>query len=320
MGVDGWEHDAKRALHSPVGAAIKAIGDVQDGWLAEWFYRLAVDQQSSIWDLCSTQLSKLHKTVLEFEVNRQLKVHQLILDFMPRERRLFLAVAPLPKPVLNSLVADMETAEEAGRRVDDDVQKQMQRILRNAFAQRSTIMNRSRAVQPKFDEKLEPPAGEFFDNGLMKASKVLERKTGVYVTWKTTLAVATVDGILHLFDLTNFPEHMVGSKSSVVLETMRPNCELPTMETAGTFQPRVDPLLKNLTPVDTINLLSSTIQVDSADPRCVDITTAVSGRFTNVRKFVLRTTGREESLQWLGILKELAEQQPGKQSNGKGTS
>jgi len=290
--------------NSPLHAAIRANAIVRDGWLAEMLYRQAVNSQVMILKKCGAGLEEISNSMRRIEVNRQARIHELLLDFMPRQRRLYLGLSSISAPILSDLTSLRVDNEQLGRQVEDALKQHMQVLLKEDSAQRSSIMNRSRAQAPNLEDLHGVLTGEFFDNGLLRAATIMERRSGVRGYWKPTLAVVTSDQYLHMFDLSFLPEVSIGTPPEFVFEMLLPDYDLPTIEGESVIS-RVDSLLKNLTPEITIHLVKCSSTGIANDSRSLEIVEEIKGRIiTNTtRRFVLRAQEYDEADQWLALLR-----------------
>lgn len=297
-------------LNSPFVGALRSNVIVRDGWLIEMMYRQAVNSQVQILQKCGEPLEAIWQSMQNIEVNRQVRLHEVLLDFIPRQRRLFLGLSPITGPILDDLIETRAEPKELEEQVEETIRKHMQVLLKSTNAQRSSIMNRSRATAPNLEELHGMLTGEFFDNGLLKAAKIVERRIGMRSHWQTTLVVATSDKYMHMFDLSAFPQAYLGGAPEPVFELLLPDYDLPSLD-SDSVQRRQDHLLKNLTPVDTVNLVKCTATVLEEDPRTLEIVeSGLSSLIRSTRKFTLRTTGREETQQWVDFLQSCRDAEP----------
>merc|ERR1712232_186330 len=66
---------------------------------------------------------------------------------------------------------------------------------------------------------------------LLSKANVIEKKGSGYMSgWKTTLAMATADGFLHLFDIPSSVKVTNGSAAEVAFHSLIPNVQVPTVE------------------------------------------------------------------------------------------
>ena len=288
---------------SPIASALRNNVIVRDGWLVEMLYRQAVNVQVRILQQCGAQLEEIWQSMHRIEVNRRIRLHEIMLDFMPRQRRLFLGLSPIPGPILNDLVQQRTDPQQLEEHLEDDVRKHMETLLKMDNSKRSHIMNRSRTNAPNFEELHGMLTGEFFDNGMLRAAKVAERKAGVLGNWKTTLVVVTGDNYLHMFDVSFIPEVAIGFPAEAVFDLLLPDFEIATVG-ADVIYKRGDSLLKRLTPVDTVDLdkCSSYISDDAFTMDIVE--SGVKGiiGFDATRKFTLRMNTPQEIQDWLTVV------------------
>jgi hypothetical protein len=288
---------------SPIAAALRNNAVVRDGWLIEMLYRQAVNAQVQILKKCGAQLEEIWQSMHRIEVNRRIRLHEVMLDFMPRQRRLYLGLAPIASPILDNLVQQRTDPQTLDEQLDEEVRKHMQTLLKIDNAKRSSIMNRSRAQAPNLDDLHGMLTGEFFDNGMLRAAKIVERRTGVRGLWKTTLAVVTGDNYLHMFDVSFIPEVVIGSPAEPVFELLLPDYDIPGLD-AQVVQRRVDSLLKHLTPIDTVDISKCSTSI-TEDSRTIEIIESrVKGLigFDASRKFTLRMISAQETEQWIAFL------------------
>lgn len=287
-----------------MSAQLRHNAIVKDGWLIEMLYRQAVNSQVQIFQKCAAALEEIWQSMHRIEVNRQIRLHEVMLDFMPRQRRLFLGLSPIPGPVLHGLVELRTDPKETDDQLEEEIRKRMQGLLKIDNDQRSYIMNRGRAQAPNFEELHGMLTGEFFDNGLLRAAEIVERWTGYREKWKTTLVVVTGDNYLHMFDVSNIPEVVIGSPAEPVFELLLPDYDFPSLD-SGVVEPRVDSLLKQLTPTETVYLAKCSSTGMADDARTVEIIeSGVKDRigFESTRKFTIRTIAAIETQQWLVLL------------------
>jgi len=288
-----------------IGNSLRSVNHIRDGWLAELLYRAAVNHQAEIWEKCGAELSKILKKMQILEMNRRIKLHQLLLDFVPRQRRLYLSLAPVPGPVLVGLVDLRKDHEVLREEVEESIKRRQEMHLQKDQGHRSMYLNRSRATQPKLESSLANLNGDKFNNGLLRAAKILERKTGIRAQWKVTLAIVTSDQFLHLFDISMLESVKMGDDAEGVFRQLLPEYDMPTLESEEEVIARSHSLLKYLIPTDSVYLMKCSGVVDSGDPRQFEVMEAVAGLLTanSSRRLVLRCTGREEAQQWLSLMR-----------------
>jgi hypothetical protein len=280
---------------SPVSASLRKI-TVKDVWVRESLYRAAVQHQSKVWQTCLGLLSKMNDAMKEIEMERSVKLHAMLLDFLPRERRMFMGLPAVPAPVLEKLMALREGQSTTEEQIDEALHKRSRIVLRihNEKNQRSSIMNRSRCVAPDLSGTVDKPPLDEILSDMMRFWRVIERKVTAKV-WKASLAVVTADYYLHLFDVSSHHDIAVGSSPEEAYSKLLPPHEFPTTQEA-----RTDKLLKDLIPTESINLLNCGV-ISKGDQ--VEVTETFSGRWSDkaTRKFFFKAY--EESEVWENVLK-----------------
>jgi len=295
------ENSPYRPVSSSAATVLKSMAEIKDTWMKEMVYRSAVDFTAQVWEQCIGELNEMLKTMQNIEAQRRMKVHQEILDFLPRERRLFSGLPAIMQSVTPDLVGLRVFSEFSSDIIDDTIRRHSEKLVKDEPRRQSKIMNRSGGM-PDLDELLDTLPGEFFDNGLLEHAKVVDRRTGLMGTWRTTLIVITADKNLHLFDCTPFENIERGTWAENAFKELLPRYELPTMATWEPV-PREEALLKHLIPLASINLSNVIALQDSNDPQVMDILEVVFGLFRS-RKFTFKTTGREETNRLIEIIME----------------
>ena len=284
---------------SPVNSSLRKISHIKDVWVREALYRVAAQHQAKVCHTCTGLLSKMSDAVKEIELERSVKLHAMLLDFLPRERRLFIGLPSVPKPTIEKLLTFREDESKMEEHIDEALHKRSRIVLRIDNDQRSSFLNRARCKAPDLTGKVDKPLeGEAFKTEINRYASVVERRVAAKV-WKTTLAVVTADYYLHLFDAGEDSDITVGMSPEEAYEKMLPEHEFPTSENA-TLGPRTDRVLKDLIPTETINLMNCTA-VAVGDH--VEVTETVPGRIREKasRKVVLKVD--DETAVWEDILK-----------------
>jgi len=271
--------EKRRAVLSEAGA---------DLWLVEMRYRFAVAHQSSTWET----VSELFQIVTKTELARRERLKELLLDFVPRQRRLFSISASTQAHVLQELVDRHENSHD----IERDVQ---------AVAQKLAVTR-----QAGGKGKTAPALDDFGDDGssdykflmsesplasqLVRSSIFIEMKI-VRGHWQTMLAVVTADSFLHLFDM-----------PSSIEATPRTNevfLELPTGEsstpggTEGEDSNSIMGILKDFWPLESLFLPNCIVTSGVDDQRYIVLTESRVGKFGNAtaRKLLLRTGSPEDT-------------------------
>lgn len=280
---------------SPVSSSIRKLSTVKDVWVRESLYRAAVQHQAKVWQTCLGLLSKMNDAMKEIELERSVKLHAMLMDFLPRERRMFMGLPAVPQPVMEKLLALREDQSKIEENIDEALHKRSRIVLRIDNDQRSSIMNRSRCVAPDLSGAIDkPPLDALFQTDMMRFWRVVERRVGLKV-WKPALAVVTADYYLHFFDVSSHPDIAVGSSPEDAFEKLLPHHEFPTSQ-----ETRTDKLLKDLNPTESINLLNCSV-LSGGDQ--VEVTETFSGRWSDkaTKKFFFKAY--EESDVWEDVLK-----------------
>lgn len=290
-----------QAAFSPAHAALRKISLVKDVWVRESLYRAAALHQARVWHTCMGLLAKMSEAVKEIELERSVKLHAMLLDFLPRERRLFIGLPCIPKPVMEKLMSYREMDEEKiGEHIDEALHKRSRIVLRIDNDQRSSFMNRSRCKAPDLTLKVEKPMeGEPFETEMNRFAGVVERRVAAK-TYKPTLAIMTADYYLHFFDIDEKSDIAVGMSPEEAYVKLLPQHQCPTSESKDLL-PRTDKVLKDLTPTETINLINSTV---TAVDGHLEVTETIAGRIREKasRKFSLQV-GNDETEMWESVLK-----------------
>ena len=110
----------------------------------------------------------------------------------------------------------------------------------------------------------------------------------------------TADYYLHLFDIDEKSDITVGMSPEEAYVKLLPQHQCPTRESTD-LGPRIDKVLKDLTPTETINLINSTV---AAVDGHVEVTETVAGRILEKsnRKFFLKVEDGETEV-WKSVLK-----------------
>ena len=305
------------SVHSPlVKSTFKQLGGVEDGWLIEMYYRASVTYQRSVFAVGENELRNLFKAIVELEDKRQKRLHELMLAFVPRQRRLFAGLPDDLNEMLDNLVGLRIDEESLQTLIDNSIKDRSRDHLRSSFQHKSSIMNRSR-VQNTSDPEVEDVEVEFgnpFDSALVRFSNVVELKpvgigSIVNKTWKVALAVVTSEGKFHLFEL---PEaSSAGMDPREAFKALYPSMAFDKPETW--VQGRKTDLVKAFTPHLTLDLSKCTIMVSKMQKRQFDLVeekpqTGGNRLFpTNSqrqKKCTLRLPSASNTTEWVGILEK----------------
>ena len=145
---------------------------------------------------------------------------------------------------------------------------------------------------------------------LLCKANVIERKIGV-LGWKTTLAISTADGFLHLFDLSSDLPVQSGSAAEVAFHALCPSIEIPS-ESSIKGSKSYDfgkKMVECLTPSDTIKLRNCQITFNDMNGNSTFEVTETNEKTRSVfgkpmtKRFTLRTISRAETVSWVAALK-----------------
>jgi hypothetical protein len=311
-----------------------------DVWLAEMKYRVAVAYESALWEKASAELSRLFTRLKEVECQRRFRLADLLHSDMKKRECLFLSLPSILTPSLHefsnrpmdhaSIEDDVQTSiriraqqmkkaeVEAKKATSTTTSTGKHADNKKESSPASSALNGIDTLQGKF-ELTSPLTSE-----LLFKAKVIERKVAgvIFDGWKPSLAVVTVDFFLHFFDIVS-GHHKIGCNSApeVAFHTMLPPITMPTEENIHSVSTGSQPSShqrawsNHLSPSLSINLSNSIISipdsnnVKSSTSYLLEITETyfnhgASKMFgkTSTRKVQIRTSTREEILDWVACL------------------
>lgn len=293
----------------------KETDNGKDLWLLEMKYYLAVLNQRQAWEGTGPELSKLHAAVAKLEAERQEKIHSILLAYLPRQRRLSSNCASVHKPVLNQLV-NVQMEEKVEEDVKLALRNHTRTLQEGGTAHRSRFINRSRR-QDDIIGGFEAPTGfEVLDSPISSSTlasmRIIERRvrtvTG-YQGWQTTLAITTVDGFIHLFDLPDGVDTSVAPEKAFY--SLWP--ALPTSENIKEKKPAGRKLLSGLMPAVSLFVphCSASIELEPSKQNefeIIESSQAKFGRFgvPKTRQVLLRTRTVEEAQDFINTNLEVS--------------
>lgn len=255
------------SVNSPiVKSTFKQLGSLEDGWLVEMYYRSAVAYQQAVYGVAANEFGNLGKRITTLEEHRFRKLQELMLAFVPRQRRLLIKLPENFKNVLDDLVGLRIDEESLQAIIDNSIRDRSRDHLKRGASHRSAIMNRSKISKTDDGEleRIEMAFGNPFESSWVLTSKVVELQTGgimsmVNTSWKAALVVVTSEGNMHVFSLPDGSSTMDQSPQQAF-------CALcPTTEFEPTNDwPRKEDITKNLIPSLTISLKYSTFVIPKA--------------------------------------------------------
>jgi hypothetical protein len=253
------------SVHSPlVKSTFRQLGGVEDGWLIEMYYKSAVAYQRSVCGAAEMELQNLFQEISALEEKRFRKLHQLMLAFAPRQRRLFNQLPEHLKVVLENLVGLRIDEESLQKMLDESVKDRSRDHLKGSTAHKSSILNRSRVnAQPDTAdnevEEMEANFGSPFASPMILLSKIVELKpTGlkslVNTAWKPALAVVTSEGNILIFETSE-----VANTPTEAFKSLYPpmNFDDPATWLSG----RKAEIVKSLTPAVSLKLTRSNLVI-----------------------------------------------------------
>eukprot|EP00978_Attheya_sp_CCMP212_P013250 scaffold33345_cov45-Attheya_sp.AAC.1 len=305
-----------------------------DVWVVEMQYRISASYLKSCFDKFSVELSKLFSSMKDTESSRRFRLKDLVMTFLERQEKLWDNLQSSQSPVLNDL---------ADKRMD---RASIEHDVQNSIKLRAQSIQRDELVQTKRSPKeeqiglglkgVDPDEGNFelasplFSDLLCKARVIDTKGTGMMSSWRTTLAVITVDSYLHLFEMPSSSQVTSGTAVEVAFQRLTPEAHVPTVKSlktsgksiptspagggavaasAATTKPK---WFLNLIPFDTFILPNCKITFNNDKTNTTfDITetvlasgvTTMFGK-TTTRKIYLRTVTHEETLLWISSLQK----------------
>ena len=302
------------SANSPkVKNTFKQLGGLEDGWLIEMYYRAAVRYQRDVFDIGENELRVLFKQIVDFEEKRERRLHQILLAFVPRQRRLFKNLPDELKDVLDDLVGLRIDEESLQTIIDESIKDRSLNHLRSSFSHKSSIMNRSR-LQNSTENEVEDIESEFgnpFESSLVLCSKIVELKPSrlgsiVNASWKVALSVVTSDGNFHLFEL---PESARSLAPAEAFSKLLPVTDFDKPK--SWMQGRKATIIKSLTPMMTLNLCKCNIKVSAMRKTQCDIVedkTQMSRIFhanaQRQKRCTLRLQFAPDMTEWVNLLEK----------------
>jgi hypothetical protein len=299
-----------------VDVEVKGCADV---WVEEMRYRMAVAFLSSVWEKCSSELSKLFLSMKDAECKRRTQIKDLLIKTTRAQEGLWLGVPPLIGPIMTELT---EWRMEK-KTVEDDVQhsirERAQSIqLEEAERKKSFAVAKSDSIgldDANADEGNFELSSPLVSDLLCKARVVEKRSQGMISSWKLGLAIVTVDRFLHLFELPPACKLHAGSAPEVAFQNLIPPVVVPSIEgmKEGTKPPSAKHWFDHLVPSESFALPNCTVSLmdEKKNPSSFEIvetflTSGASKMFTKTgnRKMQIRTGSREEARGFVEELKK----------------
>jgi hypothetical protein len=321
------------SIHSPmVKSTFKQLGGVEDGWLVEMYYRAAVMYQRAVLDAGGIELRRLYIKIVELEETRQRRLHEVMLAFVPKQRRLVLGLPEHLNEMLENLVGLRIDEESLESIIDSSIRERTRSHFRSAYQHKSSIMNRSRLQQDKEEadiEAIELEFGDPFESSLLRDSKVVELKPGglggiVNASWKVALSVITSDGNMHFFELPASAGATMSSQDAFKL--LRPSMKFE--DAASWVQGRKTDITRGLTPYETLDVSKCKITISNMRKRQFDLLEERPGmegksagsRLLNaanaqLQKCTLRLPSASDTAEWVALLEKIKKEFAGRSNN-----
>ena len=320
----GEESPIISSVNSPlVKSTFEQLGGVEDGWLIETYYRAGVAYQKSVFETGERVLETVYQDIVLLEERRRDRLHQVMLAFIPRQRRLFLGLPAHLKDMLDKLVGLRIDEDSLQSLIDDSIKDRSRDHLKSQYQHKSSIMNRSRIQTSAADsnevQNIEREFGNPFASSMILLSHVLELQPGglrgiVNKEWKVTLAVVTAEGNFHLFYV---PAATIGANltPSEAFKKLYPAMEFGTPETW--MKGRKEQIVKNLTPYMTLNLSKCSISISKMRQRQFEVVEerekGSGNRFLHAnsqrqKKCTLRLPSAKETTDWVSVLEKTKKQ------------
>jgi len=294
----------------------KPMGDrsaVMDVWLVEMHYRMSVAYLTTIWEKCSKELSNLFASMKELECNRRFRLSELMIVYMQRSERLWLSIPSMITGVTKELVAAPTDTDSIEKDVQITIRDKAQAYQKKDMSSmKSDPMNApglAGVPDLKTGYELQSP----LNSDLLGKTQVVWRKNEKLMSvWKPTLAIATSDCYLHLFDIPHFSNVQTGTAPEVAFQALVPPVRIPTEDDMvnGTY-PFGNNWFDHLVPTDSIDLRCTKITFsESKGSSSFEVTETLApnklsavSNFTRKKKLALRMYSSQHMVEWLLTLK-----------------
>ncbi len=286
---------------------------VMDVWLVEMHYRMSVAYLTTVWEKCSKELSNLFSSMKELECNRRFRLSELMIVYMQRAERLWLSIPSVITAVTKDLVSAPTDTDSIEKEVQITIRDKAQAYQKKDMtAMKSDPMNApGLAGVPDLKEgyELQSP----LNSDLLGKTQVVWRKNEKLMSvWKPTLAMATTDCYLHLFDIPHFSNVQTGTAPEVAFQALVPPVRIPTEDDMvnGTY-PFGNNWFDHLVPTDSIDLRCTKITFsESKGSSTFEVTETLApnkistvSNFTRKKKLALRMYSSQHMVEWLLALK-----------------
>lgn len=286
---------------------------VADVWLVEMHYRMSVAYLTTIWEKCSAELSNLFASMKELECNRRFRLSELMILYMQRAERMWLSLPSIVTNVTKDLVSAPTDTDSIEKEVQTNIREKAQAYQKKDSAKmQSDPMNApGLAGVPDLKQGYELQSPLMSDL-LGKAQVVWRKNENIMSIWKPSLAIATSDCYLHLFDVPNHSSVQSGTAPEVAFQSLVPPVKIPNEEDLinGSY-PYHSNWYDNLVPTDSIDLSVCKISFsDSKGNSTFELTETLPpnklstvSNFTRKKKLSLRMYSSQHMVEWLLTLK-----------------
>ena len=217
-----------------------------DVWLYESRYRLSVACLATCWKKCSEEMSKLFRFVKDIEVQRQ-KTIQSLLKQLCQEREYHWHSLPSTSHDIICWVAERSENDQK------HIEKDLTTHIHSEAIRLKALGEKNNEEDVSNDNSQDLSAGLKvlnFDEGeskgrsielaspvvseLLSTIKVLEKRNQSFVAkFKRTMAISTVDGFLHFFDISESNGIFSSKKSATlsdVFNSFLPEIDVPSLD------------------------------------------------------------------------------------------
>jgi len=313
---DAWEAYYVLAARSINAGARYTPKDnaVLDVWLVEMHYRMSVAYLTTIWEKSSVELSNLFTSMKELECNRRFRLRELLVLYMKRADRLWSAMPGIITPVLEDIVGASSKTEVIEKDIQTVIRTRAQMIQKNdeADLQQDRLkgpgLTGAPALSPDFE--LQSP---LLSNLLLKVDVIWKKSEKVLSVWKPTLAVATTDCYLHMFEIPHTSNVQTGTAPEVAFQALVPPVEIVSEEAVlNGHMPSGRSWFEYLIPSDSLNLKNCTIGMNKEKGNATfEITETSKSQIKfikkdQLKKISLRMFSSQHMVEWLLTLKEIS--------------
>lgn len=250
----------------------------------------------------------------ELECNRRFRLSELLILYMQRSERLWLSVPSMITNVTKDLVSTPLDTDSIEKEVQQTIRDKAQAFQKNEVAEmvKDPIKNApglADAPNLKKGYELQSP---LLSELLGKKDVIWRKNEKIMSVWKPTLAVATSDCYLHLFNIPHYSSVTAGSNPEKAFQELVPSVKVPTEESLKNGQyPHGSNWYDHLVPTDSIDLRCSKITFsESKGNSSFELTETLppnklsaATKFVRTKKLALRLYSSQHMVEWLLTLK-----------------